>query len=66
MTMSARKVLEEFQALSAAEQQELAAEILRRSAGAGELSEAALTELADELFRAYDAEETAGAEGGPR
>ena len=38
-------------------------EILRRSAGADDLPEAGLHELADELFRSYDAEEAARAEG---
>ncbi len=44
----------------------MAAEILRRAAPAGPLPEAALHELADELFRAYDAEEAARADPPPR
>jgi hypothetical protein len=63
MTAAAREVLTSFAALSPAEQQEVAAEILRRSEGSGELPEAALHDLADELFRGYDAEEAARAEG---
>jgi hypothetical protein len=58
MTTSARDVLAAFDTLSPAEQQQVAVEILRRSAGAGELPDAAFDELAAELFRAYDAEET--------
>jgi hypothetical protein len=59
---TAREVLAAFDALSPAEQQEVAAEILRRTAGAGDLSEAALHELAAALFRGYDAEEAARAD----
>jgi hypothetical protein len=61
MTATAHEVLAAFEALPAAEQQGVAAEILRRTAGTGELPEEALTELAAELFRAYDAEEAANA-----
>jgi hypothetical protein len=59
MTTNARELLAAFDALSPAEQHEVAIEILRRaSPPAGEdLPEAALVELADELFRALDAEE---------
>lgn len=61
MTEAARKLLRAFEALPPADQHQVTAEILRRSSASGELSEAALDELADELFRAYDAEEAAGA-----
>jgi hypothetical protein len=61
MTTTARDVLTAFDALSAAEQQQVAAEILRRSVGTGDLPDAALDELAAELFRGYDAEEAARA-----
>jgi hypothetical protein len=61
MTTSARDVLAAFDALCPADQQELAAAILRRSTGSGELSDVALDELAAELFRSYDAEEAARA-----
>jgi hypothetical protein len=59
MTATARALLSAFEALPPAEQQEVAAEILRRSAGTDDLPEAGLTELAAELFRGYDAEEAA-------
>jgi hypothetical protein len=59
LTANARDVLAAFDALSTAEQQQVAAEILRRSSGEGDLPEAALHELAGELFRGYDAEEAA-------
>jgi hypothetical protein len=61
MTVNARDLLAAFDALSPAEQHQVAAEILRRTAGAGDIPEAALDELAAELFRGYDAEEAAGA-----
>jgi hypothetical protein len=60
MTQSARELLSAFEALPPSEQQELAAEILRRSAGRGELTDDTLDDLAAELFRSYDAEETSG------
>ena len=50
MTRSAREALAAFDALSPADQQQVTAEILRRSVGGGELPEAALDELAAELF----------------
>jgi hypothetical protein len=59
MTEAVRNLLRTFDALTPAEQQLAAAEILRRSTPDGGLSEAALDELADELFRGYDAEEAA-------
>jgi hypothetical protein len=62
MTTTARKLLAAFDALSPEEQQQVAAEIVRRTASVGDLPEAALDELADELFRGYDAEETARAD----
>ncbi|HJT76502.1 MAG TPA: hypothetical protein VJ739_04805 [Gemmataceae bacterium] len=62
MTATARKLLAAFDALPPEEQQEVAVEILRRTGAAGDLPEAALDELAGELFRGYDAEEAAGAE----
>jgi hypothetical protein len=61
MTQTARDVLSAFEALAASDKQEVAAEILRRSAGRDELSAEIFDELAAEVFRAYDAEETAGA-----
>jgi hypothetical protein len=59
MTTAARDVLKAFEALAPAEQQQVAAEILRRTAPEGDLPEAALDELAAELFRGYEAEEAA-------
>ena len=44
------------------ERQQVAIEILRRSTGANDLPEAALHEMAAELFRSYDGEEAARAE----
>ena len=57
MTAPAREVMAAFDALSPEEQREVTCEILRRSAGADDIPEAALHELADERFRGYDAEE---------
>ena len=62
MTVTARKLLTEFDALPPVEQQQVAAEILRRTAEAGDLPDAALDELAAELFRGYDAEEAGHAQ----
>jgi hypothetical protein len=57
MTVTAENLLAAFDALSPHEQQQVGAEILRRTAGTGDLPEAAFDELAAELFRAYEAEE---------
>jgi hypothetical protein len=59
MTTAVRVLLESFDALSEAERQEAAVEILRRVTPEGELSDQALVETADELFRMLDAEEAA-------
>jgi hypothetical protein len=59
MTTAARDVLKAFEALAPAEQQEVAAEILRRATPEGDLPDAAFDELATDLFRHYDAEESA-------
>lgn len=56
MTEPARDLLTAFDTLAPVDQQQVAAEILRRTAATGDLPEATLHELADELFRAYDAE----------
>lgn len=61
MSANARDLLAAFSALPPAEQREVAAEILRRTSGTGALPDEAFDELAAELFRAYDAEEEAGA-----
>lgn len=57
MTEAAREVLTSFDALSPADREEVTAAILRRVASSGPLSEEALHEVADELFRGYDAED---------
>ena len=62
MSTTARELLAAFDSLPCLEQQQVAAEILRRTAGVGELPVAALEELAAELFRSYDAEEAASAD----
>lgn len=61
MTQAALELLMTFDALAPSDQEEVAAEILRRALPSGDLSEDALHELADELFRGYDAEEAAHA-----
>ncbi len=62
MTTSAQQILTAFDGLSPAEQQQVAAEILRRATGTDDLPEEGLNELAAELFRGYDAEEAGRAE----
>lgn len=57
MTKNARDVLDAFQRLSADDQKQVAVGILRHAGGGGDLSDEALTELAAEVFRAYEAEE---------
>jgi hypothetical protein len=61
MSTAAQELLKAFDALPAAEQQEVAMAILRRPEPTDDLPEAALHELADELFRSYDAEEAKSA-----
>lgn len=61
MTEAARELLVTFATLTLADQEEVATEILRRATPSGDLPENALHELADELFRSYDAEEAAHA-----
>jgi hypothetical protein len=58
MTTTAHNLLNAFDALDPAEQHRVAAEILRRSAAVGELADEAFDELAAEVFRGYDAEES--------
>jgi len=62
MTEAARVLLTAFDALSPADQQEVVNEILRRAPVGEELPETAFHELADELFRGYDAEEAGDAD----
>jgi hypothetical protein len=61
MTQAVRDLLRAFDALSEVDQHEMAAEILRRRVPDGSIPDAALDQLAAELFRGYDAEEAAGA-----
>lgn len=62
MSANARELLVAFEKLSAADKHEVTVEILRRSVQDQDLPEQALAELADELFRGYDAEEAARAD----
>jgi hypothetical protein len=66
MTETVRDLLRTFDALSPVEQHEMTTEILRRCTPDEGLPEAALDELAAELFRSYDAEESARAAPEPR
>jgi hypothetical protein len=61
MAETVRDLLRTFDALPPAEKHQVAAEILRRWAPDDGLPDAALDELAAELFRGYDAEEAARA-----
>lgn len=61
MTEVARTVLTALEALSPADQRDVAAEILSRVSPFGDLPEEALLQAANELFCGYDAEETEGA-----
>src|SRR5262249_2312340 len=62
MTTSALNLLPALDGLPPEEKQQVVAEILRRTAPAGEMSEAAFDELAAEVFRGYDAEEASRAD----
>ena len=59
MGAAVQQLLDSFDALADADKHQVAIEILRRFAaeGAGDLPEEALVGIADELFRALDAEE---------
>jgi hypothetical protein len=57
MRKAAHELLAAFDARPAADQRQVAAEILRRVAGTDELPEGALHQLANELFSSYDAQE---------
>ena len=56
MTRVADDLLPAFDALNPTEKQTVAVEILRRSAGAAELPEDALTEAAENVFLGYEDE----------
>lgn len=58
MTESMRDILRAIDALSPAEKQQLEAEILHRWVPDEGMRDEALDELAAELFRGYDAEES--------
>lgn len=62
MSTGANNLLSAFDSLEPAEQRAVAAEILRRSYGIGELSDATFDELAAEVFHGYDAEESSRGE----
>jgi hypothetical protein len=66
MSTTAQEVLKAFESLSEAGQHQVAAEILRRTAKADDIPDAALDELAAELFRNYDAEESVDADRSAR
>ena len=57
MSEAGRAVLANFSELSAQDQREVVAELVRRASDGGELTEAALDEVASELFQSYDTEE---------
>jgi hypothetical protein len=61
MSTDANNLLSAFDSLNPAEQQLVAAEILRRTAGSDELAGETLEGLAAEVFQIYDAEESGGA-----
>jgi hypothetical protein len=63
MSDPVRQLLALFDALPDPEKQSAAAEILRRAPAAGDVPVSALDGLADELFAALDAEESARAAG---
>ncbi len=63
MTTAVHALLETFDGLSDEERKEAAAEILRRVAlSEGELTDDALLEVADDLFRSLDLEEATDAD----
>jgi len=61
VTTRAHNIIASFEALEPVEKQQVAAEILRRSAGVDELTGETFDELAAELFQSYDDEEAARA-----
>jgi hypothetical protein len=63
VTIAVQSLLETFDGLSDRERQEAAVEILRRvTSSEGQLTEDALVEAADDLFRSLDSEESADAD----
>ncbi|MCL2639550.1 MAG: hypothetical protein FWD53_01765 [Phycisphaerales bacterium] len=66
MSAIARELLKTFESLDPEDRQEVAAEILRRSAGrwgAGDLQDETYVELARDIFEMYDKEEAGNGEG---
>jgi hypothetical protein len=62
MSAAAQQLLAAFDALPDADREAVVAALLtRHPVGGGAVSDAAFVELADELFRGYDAEEAADA-----
>jgi hypothetical protein len=62
MSTTAQELLAAFDALPAADRDAVVLEILsRQPIGAGQLPDESLIELADEVFRSYDAEEATDA-----
>ncbi len=59
MSAAVRQLLNSFEALPAAEKHVAAVEILRRASADddGDISESALVEIAEDLFRGLDADE---------
>jgi hypothetical protein len=62
MIAAVEKILAAFDELDVDAKHEVAAEILRRSAGVDQLCGEAFDELAAEVFGGYDAEEANGAQ----
>lgn len=63
MTEAVQRLIDSFDALPEADKYLAVVELLRRAPTQGDLSEQTLTETADELFRALDAEEASDATG---
>jgi predicted HAD superfamily phosphohydrolase len=63
MTTAVKALLNSFDALSQSEQHEAAIELLRRVTTPLELSDEALVESADEVFRELDEREASDARG---
>ena len=62
MTTAAHNLLNAFDSLNPTEQQQVAVEILRRTATVDEIANETFDELAAGVFQTYDAEESGGAE----
>jgi hypothetical protein len=62
MSIDAHDILVAFDALGPSDKQQVAVEILRRSAGIDDLTDQTFDEMALEVFRGYDAEESPSAD----